>query len=133
MPILMIGSAAVGALGSGLWVLAPSMIGDVAEEHELRTNERSDGAFMGLFAAGIQTAAGLGVALAGILLDQFAHVVPGSPTQSPSTIARIGILSSIVPGVITIAAGVVMLSYNLTRDRVSLVQARLTARRVPAP
>ena len=130
MPILMIGSAAVGALGSGLWVLAPSMLADLAEEHELRTNERSEGAFMGVFSASVQTAAGLGTAMIGILLDQFAHVVPGSATQTPATVARIGILASIVPGVLTIAAGVVMLSYNLTRRRVSLVQATLTARRL---
>jgi hypothetical protein len=37
---LLAGAAAVGAFGSGLWVLAPSMLADLAEEHELRTNEQ---------------------------------------------------------------------------------------------
>ena len=133
MPLLVIGSAAAGAAGTGFWVLSPSMLADVAEEHELHSGERRDGAIFGVFSAGLQVAAGLGVALAGFLVDYFAGVVPGTTTQAPSTVVRIGVLTCIVPGVLSILSALLILSYDLTRRRVSAVQTALAARRATLP
>jgi GPH family glycoside/pentoside/hexuronide:cation symporter len=105
------------------------MLADVAEEHELRTGERRDGAIFGAFSAGLQMAAGLGVTLAGFLLDYFAGVVPGTTAQTPATIVRIGVLSCIVPGALSVTAALLILSYDLTRRRVSVVKALLSERR----
>ena len=128
IPLLVIGSAAAGAAGTGLWVLSPSMLADVAEEHELRAGERRDGAIFGAFSAGLQLAAGLGVALAGFAVDYFAGVVPGTTRQAPVTVVRIGILTCIVPAVLSIVSACLILFYDLTRGRVALVKAALAER-----
>ena len=71
---------------------------------------------------------GLGVALAGFAVDYFAGVVPGTTRQAPVTVVRIGILTCIVPAVLSIVSACFILFYDLTRGRVALVKAALAER-----
>jgi GPH family glycoside/pentoside/hexuronide:cation symporter len=117
VPLLVLGHAFAGAAGSGLLMLPPSMLADVAEEHELRVGRRCEGAFFGAFSCVLQLATGLAVAIGGLLVDYFAGVVPGAATQAPLTIHRIGVLACLLPGVLMMVAGLLILPYQVTRDR----------------
>jgi glycoside/pentoside/hexuronide:cation symporter, GPH family len=130
--VLVLGHAAIGASAAGPAVLAPSMLADVAEEHELLSGQRSDGVFFGVFSAGQQIATGLAAAFAGWLVDGYAGLVAGSTVQSATTAGRIAVLACFVPcGLVLVSAGVT-LAYNLTRQRVSLVQRQLIEQRICA-
>jgi GPH family glycoside/pentoside/hexuronide:cation symporter len=130
--VLVFGHAAIGAAAAGPAVLAPSMLADVAEEHELLSGHRSDGVFFGVFSAGQQIATGLAAALAGWLVDRYAGLVPGSAMQTAATAARLGVLACFLPAALVLLSAGVILAYNLTRQRVSLVQRQLIEQRICA-
>ena len=67
--------------------------------------------------------------LGGVLLDQFAGLVPGKAEQSALTISRIGIMYSVFPAVLLGMAAILMLKYKLSRSRVESIQAELYQRR----
>jgi GPH family glycoside/pentoside/hexuronide:cation symporter len=127
-PVLLIGSAAAGLAASGLPILSISMLADVAEDHELRSGEPCEGAVFGAFSCGQQIATGLAVALAAVLVDAFAGLVPGAAVQGAQTIHRIGVLSCLMCGALMIAAGLLILPYQLSRERTRAVQAELAQR-----
>ncbi len=113
--VLVTGNALGGFVFSALWVLAPSMIADVAAHDEVRTRHRRDGMFFGIYSFGQQVSAGLGVLGAGILVDRFAGLVPGQAHQSADTIERLGMLFSLVPAALLIVSTMIILRYRLTR------------------
>jgi GPH family glycoside/pentoside/hexuronide:cation symporter len=130
--VLVLGHAAIGAAAAGPAVLAPSMLADVAEEHELLSGQRSDGVFFGVFSAGQQIATGLAAAMAGWLVDGYAGLVAGSTVQSATTAVRIGVLACFLPALLVLISAGVILAYNLTRQRMSLVQQQLIEQRLCA-
>ena len=74
---LLIGESLAG-LAVGLFTLLPySMLADVADYDDLRHGERRQGAFVGVMRIGQQVGTGFTVLSAGILVDWFAHIVPG--------------------------------------------------------
>jgi len=126
---LMIGNGLAGFFGSTLWFMPGSMIADVADEDELTTGERREGAFFGIFLLGQQIAAGVSSLVAGGLLEWFAGVVPGQPTQAPLTVYRIGVLYAAIPALLVMAGAALICRYGLTQQRVSTIQAQLVRRR----
>jgi GPH family glycoside/pentoside/hexuronide:cation symporter len=128
-PLIVIGHGIIGAAGSGVAVLAPSMLADVAEEHRLVVGDRREGAFFGAFSAGQQVSLGLGTAVAGLLLDYYAGLTPGAATQTEQTVTRLGVLATLLPGALMVMAGLFILRYGLTRARVDAVQQALAATR----
>jgi Na+/melibiose symporter-like transporter len=130
--VLVIAHVAIGAAAAGPAVLAPSMLADVAEEHELFSGHRSDGVFFGVFSAGQQIAAGLAAALGGSLVDGYAGVVAGSTLQTSTTAVRIGVLACFLPCGLLLVSAAVILAYNLTRQRVGVVQRQLIEQRICA-
>jgi Na+/melibiose symporter-like transporter len=127
-PVLLIGSAAAGLAASGLPILSISMLADVAEEHELQSGEPCEGAVFGAFSCGQQIATGLAIALAAVLVDTFAGLVPGAAAQSAQTVGRIGALACLFCGSLMIVAGLFILPYRITRERIRAVQAELAQR-----
>lgn len=132
-PVLLLGSATAGLAASGLPILSISMLADVAEEHQLRVGEPCEGAVFGAFSCGQQVATGVAVALAAVLVDAFAGLVPGAAVQSAQTIHRIGVLTCLVCGALMIAAGLIILPYHLTRERTRAIQGELAQRAASVP
>ena len=85
-PVL-IGHALQGFFGSVLWFIPASMVADVADEDELVTGLRRAGSFFGLFPFGPQLATGLSVLLTGVLVDEFAGLMPAQAQQSAQTVS----------------------------------------------
>ena len=129
---LLVGYGVAGFFNCILWFIPQSMLADVADESELITGMRREGALFGLFSFGQQIAAGVALLLAGGLLEWFAGLQAGEAQQSELTVYRIGIVSSVVPAVLFLAAAMAILGYKLTRSRVVSIQAELHERRVRA-
>jgi GPH family glycoside/pentoside/hexuronide:cation symporter len=127
---LMVGEMLAG-LAVGLFALLPySMLADVADYDELQHGERRQGAFVGVMRIGQQVGTGFTVLSTGILVDWFAHIVPGQAIQSELTIERIGIGATVLPVALLLPAALIVLRYRLNRRDVSAIQAQLAARRV---
>ncbi len=126
---LLIGYGVVGFFNCILWFIPQSMLADVADENELITGRRREGALLGMFSFGQQVATGLALLAAGVLLDKFVGLVSGGSQPSPSAVFRIAIVYSVIPGALFMVAAVVMLRYKLTRARVATIQAELQQRR----
>jgi GPH family glycoside/pentoside/hexuronide:cation symporter len=126
---LLVGYGVVGFFNCILWFIPQSMLADVADENELITGRRREGALLGMFSFGQQVATGLAILTAGVLLDKFVGLVAGGSQPSPLAVFRIAIVYSVVPGALFMAAAFVMLRYKLTRARVATIQAELRQRR----
>jgi len=122
---LMIGYGVAGFLGCILWFLPPSMMADIADENELMTGTRPEGALFGVLSFSRQVATGLALLIAGGLLEKYVNLTPGKLQQTGESAFRIGIAYSVVPAALIIVAALFMLGYRLTRSRVESIQAQL--------
>jgi Na+/melibiose symporter-like transporter len=126
---LMVGHALVGFFVSILWFVPPALIADVVDENELVTGQRREGAFFGLYSFGHQLAGGAALLITGMLVDRFARLIPGSAAQSPEAVWRIGLLYSVLPAVLLLAAAAAALPYAIGRREVASIQRELDRRR----
>jgi len=104
-----------------------SMLGDVIDEDELVSGERSEGVYAGVFTFLRKLGGASGVALAGLVLD-LSGFRPGEP-QSATALAAIRLLATAVPAVFLAAAIAIALGYPITRDRHAAILGALDARR----
>ena len=123
--LLLIGHGIAGFFASVLWVLPTSMVADVADEDELATGQRREGSLFGMFQFGEKIATGLSLIVAGFLVDWFAGLVPGQIEQSAETIRRIGMIYSLLPAALVVAAAFLILGYPLNQKEVLAIQAKL--------
>lgn len=129
---LVVGSALSGFFSCILVFMPASMLADVADEGELITGKRGEGALFGIFSFGQQIAAGVAILLAGALLEWFVGLQPGDVQQSDATIHRIALAYTVIPAALYMAAAMVIFGYELTHSRVMSIQAELHERRVRA-
>ena len=122
---LQCGNALAGLFASALWVLAPSMLADVAGENAIRTGKRRDGVVFGIYSLGQQIAATVAILVSGILIDRFAGLIPGQVEQSSVTVHRVAVLYSLLPSALLVAAALLILRYDITRRRVDLSRSRV--------
>lgn len=122
---LLVGHGIGGFFSSVLWFIPHSMLADVADDVELQTGNRIEGAVYGLFSFCFQIAGGLAAILAGFLMDHFAGVVPGQAEQTAEAAARIAVIYGVLPAGILFLACLVGLRYRLTRNRLRAVQDQL--------
>ena len=125
---LYLGYAFVGFFASILWVIPPSMIADVADEDELDTGERREGAFYGIFNFGQQLAAGMSVLITGVFVDWYAGLAAGEELQSELTVERIAVLYGFLPAGFLVIAAFVILRYSLDQRKVEAIQRKLASR-----
>ena len=121
------GHGFAGLCAAALWVIPHSMVADNVDEQKRRTGSGEAARLFGVFSLAHQTAAGLALALSGYLLDHFAGLVPGTTTQSPSTVDRIGILYGLLPSALLVVSAFLILPYSLTRERLRQIQGELGA------
>ena len=127
---LLVGYGIAGFFGCILWFVPPSMLADVSDESEMMSGRRHEGALFGMLSFGKQIATGVALLLAGGLLDRYAGLSRGSPRQTPLAVWRIGILYSVLPASLFMAAALLMLRYRLSRSRVQAIQKELQQRRL---
>lgn len=82
---------------TGLWVIIPSMTGDVVDHDELQTNERREGSFASTFSWFLKFSGTLAIALAGPLVDLAGYVSTPGAVQSADVIWNMRLLIVFVP------------------------------------
>ncbi len=122
---LVSGYAVTGFFNCIILFIPQSMLADVADEQQLVTGRRTEGALFGILSFGQQLATGAAIMLAGWLLQHFVGLNPGTTALSTPAIGRIAIVYSWVPSALFGLAAVLMLNYKLTRSRMQTVQAEL--------
>ncbi len=119
--------AAVAGAGYAAADMIPwSMLGEVVDEDELRTGQRREGIYFGLFTFLRKLAGAGGVALAFVVLDVVGFQQEGP--QNEETLAAIRWLTGGVPGLLGVFAGLIALGYPLTRKRHQRVLEELAQR-----
>jgi sugar (glycoside-pentoside-hexuronide) transporter len=120
--------AAIGGVGYAAADMIPwSMLGEVVDEDELRTGERREGLYYGLFTFLRKLGGASAVFLALALLDLSGYVA--KQPQTETTITTIRLLTALVPGVFVALGAWVALSYPLTRARHDEILGELAKRR----
>jgi sugar (glycoside-pentoside-hexuronide) transporter len=120
--------AAIGGVGYAAADMIPwSMLGEVVDEDELRSGERREGLYFGLFTFLRKLGGASAVAIALFLLDLSGYAA--NQPQSQTTITTIRVLTALVPGVFVALGAWVALGYPLTRVRHDEILAALEARR----
>ena len=120
--------AAIGGVGYAAADMIPwSMLGEVVDEDELRSGDRREGLYYGLFTFLRKLGGAAAVFVALSLLDLSGYV-PNQP-QSQLTITTIRVLTAVVPAVFVALGAWVALGYPLTRARHDEILRVLAARR----
>ena len=104
-----------------------SMLGEVVDEDELRSGERREGLYFGLFTFLRKLGGASAVAIALFVLDLSGYVA--NEVQSQATLTTIRVLTAVVPGVFVALGAWVALGYPLTRARHAEIRSALEMRR----
>jgi sugar (glycoside-pentoside-hexuronide) transporter len=126
--VLMVFAPVVAAGYAAVDLMPWAMLGEIADEDELASDERREGIYNGLFTFLRKLAGALAVFTALSILD-LAGLQPGSP-QSEATLWAIRLLTSVVPAICLVIAIAWARGYPLTRARHEAVVAELLAIRV---
>ncbi len=108
----------------------PSMIADIADEHEVETGVRKDGTFQAATAFAVKAPLGLGQGLGGLLLAWIgigAGTLPGE--ASSEALLRLGLSAGPIAVVLYLLALLLFLPYRLSRARHLQLQNLLASRR----
>ncbi|MDJ0866901.1 MAG: glycoside-pentoside-hexuronide (GPH):cation symporter [Myxococcota bacterium] len=105
-----------------------SMLGDVIDEDELATGQRSEGVYAGFFTFVRKLGGASGVAVAGVVL-QLAGFERGGAEQSDTAIAAIRWLTALAPALALAVAALIAFRYPLGRERHARMLEQLAARR----
>jgi sugar (glycoside-pentoside-hexuronide) transporter len=123
--------AAIGGVGYAAADMIPwSMLGEVVDEDELRSGERREGLYFGLFTFLRKLGGASAVALALLVLDLAGYAK--DQVQSQTTLTTIRVLTAVVPAVFVALGAFVALGYPLTRARHDEILRELAQRR-PEP
>jgi Na+/melibiose symporter-like transporter len=109
--------------------ILPSMIADVADEHEVKTGERQDGVFQAATGFALKVPLGLGQAVGGLLLAWVglrSGAEPGSVSEQ--SLFRLGLAIGPFVAVLYGVALFALLRYDLTRARQLELRTTLAAR-----
>ncbi len=128
---IFLGAALAGAGYAAADMIPWSMLGEVVDEDELRSGERREGLYFGLFTFLRKLGGAGGVALGMFVLDHAGFLADRA--QSEGTLLTIRLLTAVVPGVLVVLAGGVALSYPISRARHAEILTALAARRRGAP
>ncbi len=120
--------AAIGGAGYAAADMIPwSMLGEVVDEDELRSGERREGIYFGLFTF-LRKLGGASAVALGLWVLGLSGFVAGQP-QSETTLLTIRVLTAVAPGVMVVLAGLVALTYPITRARHAEILTELATKR----
>jgi len=127
---VVLGFAALSGVGYGVADLMPwSMLGDVIDEDDLQSGERSEGLYAGFFTFLRKLGGATGVAVAGVVLDATGFV-RGGDVQSEGALFAIRCLTGLAPIACLLVAGAIALRYPLGLERHTEIKRLLDERRL---
>ncbi|AHF92245.1 sodium:melibiose symporter [Opitutaceae bacterium TAV5] len=130
LPYLSLVNGMLGAMAmTAIWMLLPSMAGDVVDHDELQTGERREGAFAAIFSWISKLAYSLALAVAGVLVAAIGFDAKSATGQSPEVMHSLRLLLAFVPTLFIGGALWVASCYRLDTGRINEIRAELEARR----
>ena len=129
---LIAGYFIAGVVASAVWVIPASMVADITDEDEFHTGLRREGMYFGILNLGEKVASGGALILAGLLLSFFGRLAPAASPQAPAAASYIGLSYGVVPGILLVAATLMILPYKLNRASLHSIQRQLSERRTSA-
>jgi len=108
-----------------------AMYADTVDYSEWKTGRRSTGLIFAASTFALKVGSAFAGWITGVLLDHFGYAA--NQSQTPSALEGIRILSSIVPGLIGLAAAAVLLLYRLDDRIMKKVSLELAQRRSEVP
>jgi len=106
--------AVIAGIGfAGQWVFPGSMVPDVVELDELRTGERREGLYFGIWALVGKFTGALGIAMSGWVLALFGYVE--GVAQSATTLLGIRLFFGLVPAIILLGTTPLLFRYPITK------------------
>jgi GPH family glycoside/pentoside/hexuronide:cation symporter len=114
---------------TAMWVIVPSLNGDVVDDDELNTGERREGAYSSIFSWAMKMSLSLATALSGFLVE-FAGFSSDIRHNLPdSVLFNMRLMLTFGPAVLIALALIVLLRFPLTTERIQATRDQLEARR----
>ncbi|TGK33813.1 MFS transporter [Leptospira gomenensis] len=121
-------TAVLGGFFAGAVLLFDSLVADIVDYDELKTGQKREGWFFGLWKMATKTARALGLGLGGFLLGEIGYQ-EGSLEQIPELGFRLSILFGPVVGGLFLLGAFVFLAMPLTGERHVRIQSLLLRKR----
>lgn len=115
--------------GATIWVVIPSMTGDIADHDELMSGQRHEGAFASIFSWVVKMTISAGMVLPGPLIELFGFDVNLGANQTEAAITGIRLGLAFAPALIMIPSLFILRRYSLGSTRMDEIRATLEARR----
>lgn len=110
-------------------IMFVSMVADTLDVQELNTGRRQEGVFNSAIAFSAKATTGVGMLIAGALLDAVVLFPRGGVGIDVGVITRLGIIDGFVVPLFNVVWMVLALRYGITRDRHDEVRRRLVTQR----
>jgi glycoside/pentoside/hexuronide:cation symporter, GPH family len=125
--ILLADRLVIAAIGTSGFIIVTSMVADIVEETELRTDRRSEGLLIAADTFLQKLSAGMAIAVPGLLLGLVAFPPHADPaTLDPQTMRRLAFISLPLWVALGVAATGVLLFYRIDRSTHEANLAKLT-------
>ncbi len=130
LPYLTLVNSVLSALAmTAIWVLLPSMTGDVVDHDELHTGERREGAFAAIFSWIYKFSFSVSLAVSGLLVMWAGYDAKLGAAQPAEVVFSIRMLLAFVPALFIGVAIVLAARFPLTPARMAEIRSALEARR----
>ncbi|MBX3705532.1 MAG: MFS transporter [Pseudomonadales bacterium] len=118
-------------LGTTALVMFVSMVADTLDVQELNTGLRQEGIFNSAIAFSAKATSGIGLLIAGVLLDAVIAFPRGVPVAEvdPAAVTRLGVMDGFVVPLFNVVWMVLALRYRITRAQHADVRIALDRRR----
>jgi glycoside/pentoside/hexuronide:cation symporter, GPH family len=114
---------------TAMWILIPSMTGDIVDEDELKTGNRREGSFSSTFSWFYKVALSLAPVISGPLIELIGFDSGMKTTQPEGVVTTLRVLIVVIPTVFIGSAMLLLTRYRLTTERINAVQEELKSRR----
>ena len=113
-----------------LWVLAPSMMADICDLDELKTNSRREGMFSAIYGYVMKMGVSLGILFTGFLLNASGFKIALGAAQSNNTILILRACYVIIPSVALLFAILLLTRYPLTAEKLNEIHRQIKERKL---
>ena len=130
---LLVASMVLAAFGNGgTFAVGGSLAADLVDEHALATGERREGMFFGVFGFCGKASPGIGIWLAGLVLEWIDFPVDAEPGAiSELTVNRLVWVYGPTVFLFVTVTTLLMLRYRITKEALEDIQDKLASRRLP--
>jgi len=123
LPVFFIGPAV-----SAIWVIIPSIVGDIVDYDELKNGERREGAFSAVFSWNLKVAWSIAGGMSGVLVVWAGYQAGAHKESVPYDIlVNMRLMLTFIPAILIALTAPLILKFPLNRERVAEVREQLEA------